>query len=248
MVIQQLVNGLALGCAYGLIALGYSFMWNAVGFVNMAQGAFVMVGAFVFGVTFTNRLHLPFALSFALLVVVMSLFGMACERILYRPLKNAHIRTVLVSLVALGMLLGNLVLIVWGPYPQATEGPFGQRLLTVGGVSVTYQNLLIIGVTLILLLVQSFLFKRTTIGKVLRAVAQDKDTASLTGIESDLAVSLNFAYSSVLGGIILGVCEIFGASYISSLYKDAIVYIIIIAFLLFRPECLFGRKREQSGL
>ncbi len=289
-VIQQLVNGIALGCVYGLIALGYSFIWNAVGLVNLAQGSFVMVGAFVYGATLTSALNLPFWASLPLLIVAMALFGILCERIFYRPLKDAHIRTVLVSLVALGMLLGNVALIIWGPYPRALHGPFGQKLLNVGEVSLPYQNLFIIAVTLILLAVQTFLFRRTTVGKVLRAVAQDKTTASLMGIESDRAVALTFAYSSVLGGIagmliaplfvietglaamgfkgfgacvvgsfgnilgafagglVLGVCEIFGASYISSLYKEAIVYLIIIGFLLFRPEGLFGKKREQSGL
>ncbi|MCR4425599.1 MAG: branched-chain amino acid ABC transporter permease [Firmicutes bacterium] len=289
-VIQQLINGLALGCAYGLIALGYSFIWNAVGLVNLAQGSFVMVGAFVFGVTFTNVMKLPFLLAFVSLIVVMAAFGMVCEWLFYRPLKRAHIRTVLVSLVALGMLLGNLALIVWGPYPQGTVGPFGQGLMKLSSVSIPYQSIFIIVVTLLLLGVQTYLFKRTTLGKVLRAVAQDKDTASLMGIDADLAVSMTFAYSSILGGIagmmiapifviapslsalgfkgfgacivgsfgelagafagglILGVCEIFGASYISSLYKEAIVYIVIIGFLLFRPEGLFGKRREQSGL
>jgi branched-chain amino acid transport system permease protein len=289
-VVQQIVNGLALGCVYGLIALGYSFIWNAVELVNMAQGSFVMIGAFVFGMTLTNTLKLPFAISFVLLITIMGLFGVACERLFYRPLKNAHVRTILVSLVALGMLLGNLAIIIWGPYPKATTGPFGQAIINLGGVSILYQNIFIIVVTILLLAIQTVLFKRTTLGKVLRAVAQDKATASLMGIESDLAVSMTFAYSSVLGGIagmmvaplfvvqaglstlgfkgfgacvigsfgnifgsfaggvLLGVFEIMSASYVSSLYKEAIVYLVIISFLLLRPEGLFGKKREQSGL
>lgn len=290
MFIQQLISGLAIGCAYGLIALGYSFIWNSVGLVNMAQGSFVMIGAFVFGVTLTNAMRLPFLPALFLFLIIMGLFGMVCERVFYRPLKKAHIRTVLVSLVALGMLLGNLALIIWGPYPHATQGPFGQRVLQIGSVSVLYQNLLIFTVTLALLGIQAYVFKRTLVGKVMRAVAQDKEAASLMGIESDFAVSMTFAYASILGGIagmmiaplfviqtglsalgfkgfgacvigsfgaimgafagglILGVCEVMGASYISSLFRDTIVYLVIIAFLLFRPEGLFGSKREQSGL
>ena len=129
----------------------------------------------------------------------MGLFGIACERIFYRPLKNAHVRTILVSLVTLGMLLGNLALIIWGPYPISAPGPFGQTILTVGEITISYQNIFIIAATLGLLALQNFMFKRTTLGKVLRAVAQDKSTASLMGIESDLMVSLTFAYSPILG-------------------------------------------------
>ncbi len=289
-IIQQIVSGLALGCVYGLIALGYSLIWNAVAVVNLAQGAFVMVGAFVYGASFVRSFGWPAFPAFAGMIVVMALFGMLCERIFYRPLVNSHVRTKLVALLALSMLLGNLALIIWGPYDMGLDGPFGQKLLSVGGVTIPYQNIYIIVLTLILLLIQYYIFQKTTLGKVLRAVAQDKDTASLMGIESNQAVSFTFAYSAILagiagmliapifvvgtvlsnlgfmgfgaciigsfshvpgallGGLILGVFQVFSASYISSLYKDAIVYLLIIAFLLFRPQGLLGKKEEASGL
>jgi branched-chain amino acid transport system permease protein len=288
--LQQLVSGLALGCVYGLIALGYSFLFNAVGLINIAQGSFVMVGAFIYGVTLTNHLHMPFAASLPVLVVSMGLFGMLCERFFFRPFKRAHLRTVLVSLVALGMLLGNLALIVWGPYPQGTKGLFGQANLQIGSVSIFYQSIFIIVSTGLLLILQDYMFKRTMLGKVMRAVALDKDTAALMGVETDRAISLIFAYSSILGGIagmliapffsidpflqnigfkgfgaciigsfssiggamaggvLLGLVETLGAAYISSLYKDTIAFVLIIAFLIFRPEGLFGTRTEESGL
>ena len=287
---QQMVSGLALGCVYGLIALGYSLLFNAVGLINIAQGSFVMIGAYVYGVWFTNQFHWPFLPALASLILVMALFGMACERFFYRPFKRAHVRTMLVSLVALGMLLGNLALIIWDPYPKGTKGLFGQLTLRVGGVAIFYQSLFIIGATILLLILQHWMFKRTTLGKVMRAVALDKDTAALMGIETDMAISLTFAYSSVLGGIagmlvapifsiepflqvigfkgfgaciigsfssiggamagglLLGVVETLGAAYVSSLYKDAIAYAFVIAFLIFKPEGLFGKRGEESGL
>ncbi|NMB21111.1 MAG: branched-chain amino acid ABC transporter permease [Firmicutes bacterium] len=288
--IQQLANGAALGCIYGLIALGYSFIYNAIGLVNLAQGSFVMVGSFIYGVTLINVMKLPHVVAFFVLVVAMAIFGIICEMIFYRPLKDAHIRTILVGLVALELLVGNLAMIIWGPYPRGTSGPFGHRLLMIGDISISYQNIFIISITLLLLVVQSVFFKKTTLGKVMRAVAQDRDTARLMGIESDLIISATFAYSSILGGIagmlvsplfaietglaqlgfkgfgacvigafsniigaftgglILGVAEIMGASYVSSVYKDSIVYLLIIAFLLFRPQGLFGKKKEHGGL
>jgi branched-chain amino acid transport system permease protein len=288
--LQQLVSGLALGCVYGLIALGYSFLFNAVGLINIAQGSFVMVGAFIYGVTLTNYYHLPLAASLPLLILAMGLFGMLCERFFFRPFKRAHLRTVLVSLVALGMLLGNLALIVWGPYPQGTRGVFGQATFHIGSVAIFYQSVFIIVATGLLLLLQAWLFKRTMLGKVMRAVALDRDTAALMGIETDRAISLIFAYSSVLGGlagmliapffsidpflqnigfkgfgaciigsfssiggamaggVLLGLVETLGAAYISSLYKDTIAFVIIIAFLILRPEGLFGTRVEESGL
>lgn len=288
--LQQLVSGLALGCVYGLIALGYSFLYNSVGLINIAQGSFVMIGAYIYGVWLTNTFHWPFLPSLMVLIASMGIFGMACERFFYRPFKRAHVRTMLVSLVALGMLIGNLALIVWNPYPKGTKGLFGQTNLRIGEVSIFYQSLFIIGATILLLILQHWMFTRTTLGKVMRAVALDKDTAALMGIETDTAISLTFAYSSVLGGIagmlvapifsiepflqtigfkgfgaciigsfssiggamvgglLLGVVETLGAAYVSSLYKDAIAYAFIILFLIFRPEGMFGKRGEESGL
>jgi branched-chain amino acid transport system permease protein len=290
LILQQLVSGLALGCVYGLIALGYSLIWNAVAVINLAQGAFVMVGAFVYGATFVRAYGWPAFPSFFAMIIFMALFGMLCERVFYRPLRYAAERTKLVALLALSMLLCNLALIAWGPYPMGLKGPFGQKLLSIKGVTIPYQNIYIIAVTIILLVIQQYIFHKTTLGKVLRAVAQDKDTASLMGINSDQAVSFTFAYSAILagiagmliapifvigttlsslgfmgygaciigsfthvpgallGGFVIGIFEVLSASYISSLYKSAIVYLLIIAFLLFRPQGLLGKKEEVSSL
>ncbi|MCL1999871.1 MAG: branched-chain amino acid ABC transporter permease [Planctomycetes bacterium] len=287
---QQLVSGLALGCVYGLIALGYSFLFNATGIINLAQGSFVMVGAYIYGVECTNRLKLPFYASLPVLIVSMAIFGMLCERLFYRPFKRAHLRTLLVSLVALGMLIGNLALIIWSPYPQGTRGIYGQEIIVISHITILKQSIFILIMTVLLLSLQRWLFNRTMAGKIMRAVALDKDTASLMGIDTDFTISCIFAYSSILGGIagllvapifsidptlqmigfkgfgacvigsftnltgamigglILGIVETMSAAYVSSLYKDAIAYAVIIAFLIFRPEGLFGQKRETGGL
>ncbi len=289
-VMQQVISGLAIGCIYGLIALGYSLIFNAVDVVNLAQGSFVMVGAFVYGASFVRSYGWPAFPAFAGLIIVMAVFGMVCEFFFYRPLRYAHVRTKLVALLALSMLLNNLALIIWGPYPMGLEGPFGTKVLSIKGATILYQNIYIIAITILLLILQFYIFFHTTLGKILRAVAQDKDTASLMGIEANQAVSFTFAYSSILagiagmliapvftigtglsqlgfmgfgaciigsftnvsgaliGGIILGLFEMFSASYISSLYKSAIVYLLIIAFLLMRPQGLLGKKEEVSGL
>ena len=105
LMLQQLVSGLSLGCVYGLIALGYNLIWNAVSIVNMAQGSFVMMGAYIFGAFFKIKLGSPDLLAFIGMIIFMALFGMLCERLFYRPLKNAHVRTKLVALIALSILL-----------------------------------------------------------------------------------------------------------------------------------------------
>lgn len=285
---QQFVSAISMGCIYGLIALGYSFIWNAAGLVNVAQGNFVMFGAYIYGVTLSNKLNMPLVPALVLLVLSMGAFGVLCERVFYRPFAKASVRTTLVSLLALGMLMANAALIIWDPYPKGTKGPWGQAGLTIGGVSIFYQNIFIIVVTIVLLIAQHYFFKHTIYGKYVRAVSLDKSTAALIGIDTELSIALTFAYSSILaglagmlispflsidaslanlgfkgfgacvvgsfsstlgamaGGLIIGFVEQIGTSYISSPYKDSIVYIVITLFLLFKPEGLFGRREVGS--
>jgi len=184
---QQLVSALSLGCIYGLIALGYSFIWNAAGLVNVAQGNFVMFGAYIYGVTLSNWLKIPLLPSMILLMLSMGALGVFCERFFYRPFAKASVRTSLVSLMALGILMANLVLIIWNPYPKGTTGPWGQAGLTIGGVSIFYQNIFVIVATIGLLIGQQYFFRRTMYGKYLRAVSQDKATAAQQDAEAAVA-------------------------------------------------------------
>ncbi|NMB16960.1 MAG: branched-chain amino acid ABC transporter permease [Firmicutes bacterium] len=286
--VQQLINGLAMGCIYSLVALGYTFIWNAVGIVNLAQGDFVTMAAFLYAATLSNELGLGFGLSLLGVAVAMSVFGMGAERIVYSPLKDAHPRAVMLSTLALGILLSNMYIIIWGPYPVTTQGLFGQGVIHFGEVSILKQNLFVIVVTGALLILQWLFFRRTTLGKTMRAVAQDREAATLMGIETGRTISITFANSSILagiagillaplfmvsvdlgmvgqkgfascviggfgsiigatvGGILLGTIEIFVAGFLSSRYKDAIVFLILMIFLLVRPQGILGKKAGES--
>jgi branched-chain amino acid transport system permease protein len=268
LIFQQLIGGVAMGCIYAMVALGYTFIWNAVGIVNLAQGDFVTLAAFIYGISLVNNLGWPFIAALVGVLLAMAFFGVSVEKLVYYPLRKAHPRTVMLSTLALSILMANLILIIWGPYPLSTDGPFGFALLTFGDVSIPYQNLFIIIVGIILLIAQNFFFNRTSMGKVMRAVAQNQEAATLMGIETSRVIGFTFAYSSALagiagvliapvfmistdlgsvglkgfassviggfgqiygaafGGVFLGIMEVFAASYISSLYKDAIVFLI----------------------
>ena len=172
-VLQQIVAGLALGSIYGLVALGYNFIFNAVGIVNLAQGDFVMLGGYIYGGTLTLLLGLlPPRLG-----VDGDRHGHLRHHIptdrLY-PLRDAHPRMVMLSTIALGIFLKNISLIAWGTYPVSVSGLFGQRGLRIAGVSILYQYIFILICVIILLAIQQFFFKKTTVGKSMRAVAQDR--------------------------------------------------------------------------
>ncbi|MGE5578329.1 MAG: branched-chain amino acid ABC transporter permease [Syntrophothermus sp.] len=287
-VIQQLIAGLAYGCIYGLVALGYNFIWRAVGIVNLAQGDFVMVGAYMYAASFAMALSYPFWVAMALTAVAMALVGVVAQRIVYYPLRDAHPRTVLLSTVALSIFLKNFSIVAWGTYPVPARGLFGQAWMRVGGVTILYQYLFIFAFTGLLLAIQWFFFNRTTLGRSMRAVAQDRLAASLMGIDTPKIIAATFAYSSILagiagvllapiflvsqamsamglkaftasvvggfgniigavvGGLVVGVIEVMSASYVSSVYKDAIVFLVLIFFLLVRPGGLFGKRTGES--
>ncbi|NLN16267.1 MAG: branched-chain amino acid ABC transporter permease [Firmicutes bacterium] len=287
-VLQQIVAGLALGSIYGLVALGYNFIFNAVGIVNLAQGDFVMLGGYIYGGTLTLLLGLPFLPALLLTAIAMAIFGIVSQRIVYYPLRDAHPRMVMLSTIALGIFLKNISLIAWGTYPVSVSGLFGQRGLRIAGVSILYQYIFILVCVIILLAIQQYFFKKTTLGKSMRAVAQDRLAAMLMGIDAYKMIAITFAYSStlaaiggvllapvfmvsqvlanvglkgfaacviggwgditgaVIGGLVVGLVEVFSASYISSVYKDAIVFAILIGFLIFRPQGILGRATEVS--
>ena len=301
--IQQLIAGLAYGCIYGLVALGYNFIWNAVGIVNLAQGDFVMIGAYFYAATFVPAIaksswlgalspQSGFWVAVLLTAVGMALMGMVAQRIVYYPLQDSHPRTIMISTMALSIFLKNFAIVAWGTYPVATAGLFGQKmfrfnLLGTGTVTVLYQHVFIFVFTAALLIVQAGFFNRTRLGRSMRAVAQDHLAASLMGINTPLIIAITFAYSSILAGVagvllapiflvsqamgsvglkaysldhrrirqciwcghrwlIVGCIEVLAASYVSSVYKDAIVFLVLIIFLLLRPQGLFGKKVIES--
>lgn len=297
-IVQQLIAGLAYGCIYGLVALGYNFIWNAVGIVNLAQGDFVMIGAYLYAGSFVPAVASwfgagasPSGFWTALLLtgVGMAAVGMVSQRIVYYPLKDSHPRTIMISTMALSIFLKNFSIVAWGTDPIATSGLFGQKwfrfdLFGLGSVTVLYQYVFILVFTALLLAVQSAFFNRTRLGRSMRAVAQDQLAARLMGINTPLVIAITFAYASILagiagvllapiflvsqamgsvglkaytasivggfgnvigavvGGLVVGSIEVLSASYVSSVYKDAIVFAVLIAFLLLRPQGLFGKK------
>ena len=283
--VQLLVTGLAFGCLYALVALGFVLIYNAVGVVNFAQGEFVMIPAFI-GLTFLTFAGLPWYLAYLATILVMVLFGLAFEAVAYYPLRNRTFLPVVISTIGASVLLRNVAQLIWGAVPLRFPGLFPSNMtLALGGVHVVPQHLLIVGVTGALLLGQYLLFERTLLGKQLQAVAQDKDTARLLGVRAGTMIAITFAYSAVLGavagiligpifnvnkdfggplalkafsasivggfgsvpgaivgGLILGVVEIFAAAFLAPEYRDAYSFIVMIAVLLLRPQGIFGER------
>lgn len=205
--LQQLVNGLALGSIYALIAIGYTMVYGIVQLINFAHGDIYMIGAFV-GFFAVVKYGLPFLPTLLLAMLVCSVLGVIIEKIAYRPLRNSPRITALITAIGVSLFLENVVRWRLGPDPRAFPELFSVKVFSLGGVQVSNVQLLIFGVALVLIVILQFIIYRTRIGKAMRAVSQDQDAARLMGINVDRTISVTFAIGSALAaaaGILVGI-------------------------------------------
>ncbi|NLK51005.1 MAG: branched-chain amino acid ABC transporter permease [Syntrophomonadaceae bacterium] len=205
--LQQLVNGLALGSIYALIAIGYTMVYGIVQLINFAHGDIYMIGAFV-GFFAVVKYGLPFLPTLLLAMLVCSVLGVIIEKIAYRPLRNSPRITALITAIGVSLFLENVVRWRLGPDPRPFPELFSVKVFSLGGVQVSNVQLLIFGVALVLIVILQFIIYRTRIGKAMRAVSQDQDAARLMGINVDRTISVTFAIGSALAaaaGILVGI-------------------------------------------
>lgn len=199
--VQLILAGLATGAVYALVALGYTLIWNAVGVVNFAQGELVMLGAFVAVGTLEHVLHLPLVLNLIATLVIMAAFGVVMAGLVYYPVRNAPQLSAIVATLGLSMVLQNVVVLIWGPEPMSFAGPFGNLTVEVFHAKIYAQYLLILVVLLVLMGAQEGMFRMTSIGRAMRATAQDAEAARLMGIRTNRVVAIIFAYAAMLAGL-----------------------------------------------
>jgi branched-chain amino acid transport system permease protein len=207
---QLLISGLAVGSIYALVALGFVLIYNAVGVVNFAQGEFVMLPSYV-AVTFMlpaiavfgTIVHwqVPVLAVYVLVLIFMAGFALVFNRIAYHPLRDRGWMPVVISTIGVSIFLRNAVQQVWGSQPIVMPSLFSVDTIFLGPLRIRPQDILILGVTAVLIAFQFYLFERTTLGKQMRATAQDRATARLIGIRVGRIVTITFVYSAVLGAV-----------------------------------------------
>jgi branched-chain amino acid transport system permease protein len=290
---QQLVNGLALGSLYALIAVGLTLFYGVVRLVDLAHGEVCRLGFFIvlsllsgfFSVT------LPFVPAVVAAVCGCALAGFFLDLVFFRPLRRAPGLAGLVTAIGIAFILQSLVLLfrsAGGGFeaPAGVPGWLYQPALELGGVVISWLQVLIPASLAFVLSGLELLFRHTRFGRGVRALGEDRTAALLVGVEVDRMVSLVFALGSGIGGLagilaglygnllgpttswtlvikglaaallgglgslpgallgggILGLAEIFGAGYISSAYRDGIVWALLILILLLRPQGLLGKS------
>lgn len=287
--IQQLVNGLSLGSIYALIALGYTMVYGIIKLINFAHGDIYMVGAYV-AFFATTTLKLSFFPALILAMLVAAIVGMTIERLAYRPLRKAPKIAILITAIGVSLLLeyGGMLLVT--PQPRTFPSLFQTEVYKIGNIIVNSQQIIILAISVVLMIILTYVVHRTKIGKAMRAVSFDTDAAKLMGIDVDRVISITFAigsslaaaagmlvgvyYNSIdplmgimpglkafvaavlggigvipgamLGGIILGVIEAMVSGFISSTFRDAAAFAILIIILLFRPSGLLGKNVREK--
>jgi len=198
--IQLLVTGITVGSIYSLIALGYVTIYRTSRIVNMAQGAFVMLGAF-FAFSFLSELGLPYWLSAILSIVCVAALGVVMYLLVLRPLIKISLVSIILATMALSILFENVALLKWGGYGKSVPAFTGDQALFIGKVAVFPQSLWVIGLMILVLIGLYALINLTRVGKQMTATANDPGAASLSGVNTGRMILLAFAISAAIGAL-----------------------------------------------
>lgn len=286
--IQSLINGLNQGAIYALIALGYTMVYGIIRMINFAHGDFIMVGAYTLFYTVPLMINygMPAWLAVIIAIIVCVAVGVAVEIIAYRPVRSAGSLSALITALAMSLFLENLAMVLFGPNPKSVAAIFNLGSVEFLGAKLQVKYLLTIGIGVLMMVSLTLFVKNTKLGKAMRAVPQDKEAATLMGINVNKIITTTFAIGSglaavaalmycstyprcttdmgsmmgikafiaavlggigiipgaMLGGIIVGLVEIFVKVYVSASWYEAITYSILIVVLLVKPSGILGKN------
>jgi branched-chain amino acid transport system permease protein len=301
--LQTLVDAIAVGSLYALIALGYTMVYGILQFINFAHSDVFMMGAWFSYIVsraagWTETVPPSWSLPAVLIavMVICGTLGFTIERLAYRPLRRAPRLNVLITAIGVSLFLENTGQLRWvfGTQPQPMPPLVIDRpIATLVGVNVNLVDVMVVVVALALMMVLQWLVFGTKLGRAMRAVSFDTRTAALMGINVDAVVSATFVIGSslaaaagllfglkyhglkqpadttwillglkafvaaviggignirgaMLGGLLIGFVELFGAAYLSPHLRDVYVFSLLIAVLLLRPTGLLGRATVEK--
>ncbi|WEB70952.1 branched-chain amino acid ABC transporter permease [Aerococcus christensenii] len=197
--IQQLVNGVALGSIYALMALGYTMVYGIIGLINFAHGDIYMVGAFV-GFSLVTTAGVGVFSALIISMIFTALLGVIIERIAYKPLRGSTRIAALITAIGVSMLLQNVMIALKGPEVRAFPADLPALSLNFGSFSINSQQLLILVVTIVLMIALQVIVQKTKLGQAMRAVSVDDQAAQLMGINANTIISFTFLIGSALAG------------------------------------------------
>ena len=205
--LQQIINGLTLGCVYAVVALGYTMVYGIIQLINFAHGEVVMIGAMVAFSVISSlaRSGLPPALVLALgtLAAIPACMATAwfMERVAYRPLRGAPRLAPLITAIGISIILQHLAMMIWGRSPLPFPATVKTVSFEIGGAIITNIQIAIMLISVLLMGALIWLVYRTRLGIAMRATAQRQDIAGLMGIDIDRVISLTFVVGAALAAV-----------------------------------------------
>jgi branched-chain amino acid transport system permease protein len=284
---QQLINGLAQGSLFALIAISFALVWGLLKMVNFALGEVYMLGAYGGWLVVTHvtpNLGVALAAGF----VVGWAAGWLIEKVAFKAMRGVPHIASLGCTSGFSFFLKEIASWVFGAETKAMPSFYGSTAFTIAEANVSWLQVLMVGIAITMMVLLQVLFYRTKVGLAVRAVAMDYRTASLMGMKVDRVTSLAFSLSgalagfvgvlaaiyynainptmgfvaglkgftaavfggitsipgAILGGYLLGGIENLSVQAVSSGYRDLVSYVILISFLLFRPNGILGKKTK----
>jgi branched-chain amino acid transport system permease protein len=303
--LQTLMDGVAVGSLYGLIALGYTMVYGILQFINFAHSDVFMVGAWISYLVAVQlggqAAAVEPSVGKALLVLLTAMvccgtLGFTIERLAYRPLRQAPRLNVLITAIGVSLFIENLGQLKWlfGAMPQPMPRLLPDRVLfAMGGVNVNLLDVIVIGTAAVLMLLLNWIVFGTKMGRGMRAVSFNPQVAALMGVPVNRIISFTFIIGScaaaaagflfatkyitlqqpahetwirlglkafvaavvggignirgaMLGGLLIGLIEFFGAAYLSPNLRDVYVFALLIAVLLLRPSGILGKAVAEK--
>lgn len=204
--LQLTLSGLAIGCVYALIALGFVIVFKSTGVLNFAQGDMMMVGAFI---TFTLSSGLGWSFAAALAVALLGsfLFGFVVERLVLRQMLGQPVFSVIIVTIGLAWFLRGVAAMVFGHSEARIDFPFSGKSVSAGGVTLSAENIATLVITALAFLAFFLFFHRSRWGVAMRATASNQDVAQMMGINVNRISALAWGLAGVVGtlaGVVLG--------------------------------------------
>jgi len=284
--LQFALSGVTVGAIYGLVALGFTLIYNASEVVNFAQGEFVMLGGMT--TVFLTLVGVPLAVAAPAAVIITVAAGLALHRFAIETARGATPVILIIITIGASIFLRGLAQVVFDKRFHSLPPLFGSDPIHLADASILPQSLVVLaGAGVVVILLGTFT-GRTLFGKALIATASNRLAALLVGIDTRRIVGFSFAVSAaigavagilitpitltsydvgtllalkgfaaamlggigsavgaVVGGLLVGLMEAFAAGYVSSAYKDAVAFLVILAVLFARPQGLFGAAKPE---
>jgi branched-chain amino acid transport system permease protein len=203
--VQLLIGGATTGFIYSIVGLGFVIVFKSTKVLNLAQGEFMMAGAYI-TLTLHNILGLPFLAAFMVALVTGYFLGFAIERLFLKKMVDAPIFAVVMLTVGLSVTMRGLAGLIWGHEEKTMTVPLFHEILKVGNFSVNFGSILIILLCVALVIGFGFFYKYTKTGISMRATATDKTSAMVMGINISKISSVSWSLSSlvsVFSGVVL---------------------------------------------